>query len=221
MKIYLIPGLGYDFRIFQNIDFEDFKVECIEWIEPKRNESLHDYSIRLFDNRWVSDEKIILIGHSLGGIVAQEIASAIKVDGIILISSIQSDKENPLHFRMIQPLRLYKLFTKSICLKTVKYWGPNHGFINQEDKELFKSMVNKQTNTYLQWALKALSIWKSPTLPATTKVFQIHGTDDKNFPIKLIKHPNSIIKDGNHIMVYKQPEKIKGVLIQELKRHSQ
>jgi hypothetical protein len=50
MKIYLISGLGYDCRIFQNIDFDNFKVEYINWIEPLLGESLHDYSIRLFEN---------------------------------------------------------------------------------------------------------------------------------------------------------------------------
>jgi hypothetical protein len=50
MKIFLIPGLGFDFRIFQNIDFEDFEVEYINWIEPKLEESLLDMNFQsIFD----------------------------------------------------------------------------------------------------------------------------------------------------------------------------
>jgi pimeloyl-ACP methyl ester carboxylesterase len=219
MKIYLIPGLGFDCSIFQNLDFEDFKVEYINWIEPLMDETLHDYSKRLFENRWMNDEKIILIGHSLGGIVAQEIATAYKIEEVILISSIKSDKENPFHFRMIKPLRLYKLFSKEISIKTVKYWGKYHGFVNPEAIALFKSMLHKQTNTYLQWTLKALSIWKSPIVPVTTKVFQIHGALDKNFPIKLIHLPDVVVEGGDHVMVYNQGIVVGGILVEELRKN--
>jgi hypothetical protein len=34
---------------------------------------------------------------------------------------------------------LYKLFSKEISIKTVKYWGKHHGFVNPEAIELFKS----------------------------------------------------------------------------------
>jgi pimeloyl-ACP methyl ester carboxylesterase len=216
MKIYLIPGLGFDYRIFQNLDFGDFKVEYINWIEPLLNEHLQDYSKRLFENKWIGEEKIVLIGHSLGGIVAQEIASVYNIEKVILISSIKSEKENPLHFSILKPLGIYKIFTKEICISTIKYWGKNHGFETNEDQELFKSMLKGQSNKFLQWALKSLAIWKSPTLPTSTKIVQISGEKDKNFPIKFIKTPNYKIENGNHNMVYKQPEKLNKILIDEL-----
>ena len=217
MKIYLIPGLGYDERIFKNLDFQEFNVECINWTEPKQNETLHDFSIRIFENKQNGIENIILIGHSLGGIVSQEIATNYKIEKIILLSSIKSDEENPLHFRILKPLGIYKIFTKELCIRTVKYWGNKHGFETDEDKTLFKSMLSKQTNTYLRWALKELAIWKSPTLPSSTMLIQISGEKDKNFPIKLIDKPNYIIEKGNHIMCYKQPEKINEIILNEIK----
>jgi len=75
MQIILIPGLGYDCQIFKNLDLKDFEVQHLNWIEPKTGEKLHEYSQRLFAKVEKSSKKTILIGHSLGGIVSQEIAS--------------------------------------------------------------------------------------------------------------------------------------------------
>lgn len=217
MKILLIPGLGFDCRIYDRIDFGNHEVERINWIEPKTDEPLRDYAIRLFGDRLKEEEKAVLIGHSLGGIVSQEIAVVKPVSKIILISSIQSREEMPMMFRIIQPLRLYKWFTKEITLKSVKYWGKNHDYVSESEQNLFRSMVSGYSNKYLQWALKSLSTWETPTLPAATEIFQISGTDDKNFPIKLIQNPDEIIEGGSHFMVYKNAERISEILRDELK----
>lgn len=216
MKIFLIPGLGYDHRIFENLDLSTFDAMFINWLEPSLNESIRDYAKRISEKIENTDKKIILIGHSLGGIISQEIASFRKIDKIILISSIKSRRELPFFFKIIKPLRLDKFFTKELSIKTVKYWGKSHGFHTPQEHDLFKSMVGNQTNTYLQWALRALSAWQTPSLPKTTKLIQIHGTDDKTFPFKLINHPDIILEQGSHIMVYKQGPKMTDLIIKGL-----
>jgi pimeloyl-ACP methyl ester carboxylesterase len=216
VKIFLIPGLGYDHRIFKNLDLSVLATECINWIEPNRNEKIHEYSKRIFSHIEKTDDEITLIGHSLGGIVAQEIASIRKVNKIILISSIKSRKELPLSFKIVGLLHLYKIFTKEISIKTIKYWGKNHGFQTPKEKDLFKSMVGKQTNKYLQWALRELSSWQEPNIPNSTKLIQIHGTNDKTFPFKLVDNPDFIIENGSHILVYKQATKISELITKQI-----
>ena len=208
MKIVLIPGLGYDCRIFDNLNLSNFNVQCLNWIEPKSNEKIHDYSQRLFSKVKDSSEKIILIGHSLGGIVSQEIASKNRIEKVILISSIKSRKEIPISFKLVKPLLLYKFFTKEITIKTIKFWGKSHGFENESEKDLFKSMVGKQTNYYLQWALKELSSWHEPKILTETDIIHIHGTKDKTLPYKLVESPDFTIEKGSHICVFKKAEKI-------------
>ena len=217
MKIYLLPGLGYDCRIFENLDFKDWDVKCLNWIEPNQNEGLNQYAKRMFGDALNTKDKVVLIGHSLGAIVAQEIATVTKIEKIILISSIKSRQELPRRFKVIAPLQLHKLFTKELGIKTIKYWGEKHGFENSIERELFKSMIGNQTNKYLQWALKALSRWKTPILPKETSIFQVHGTHDKTFPLKLIKSPNALIKNGSHIMLYNQYQELNKILLEEIK----
>ncbi len=208
MRLIFIPGLGYDQRIFRNLKLPNFKVQYLNWIEPLAKESISDYAQRLYNPIKTSSDKTILIGHSLGGIVAQEIACKNNIDKIILISSIKSRKELPLYFKIVAPLRLHKFFTNELCLKTVKYWGKGHGFDTDERKDLFKSMVGNQSNTYLQWALKALSTWQTPSIPALTDIFHIHGTNDKTLPYRLVEHPDFTIVNGSHICVLKRSEVI-------------
>jgi len=212
MRLILIPGLGYDCRIFEHLDLSGHEIECLNWIEPKTKETIHNYALRLFSEIKESSEKTILIGHSLGGIVSQEIASIHNIEKIILISSIKSRKELPLYFKLVKPFRFDKFFTKQICIKTVKFWGKSHGFETGVEKDLFKSMVSKYSNNYLQWALRALSSWQEPKVLNQTDIVHIHGTNDKTLPYKLVSQPNFTIQNGSHICVYKKTKQLSKII---------
>jgi pimeloyl-ACP methyl ester carboxylesterase len=190
---------------------------CLNWIEPNPNEKINDYSKRMINQIDISKDDVTLVGHSFGGVVAQEIASIRRISQIILISSIKSRREMPYMFKLLRPLFLYKIFSKKISTRTIKFWGKTHGFETKKDMTLFNSMVNNQSNNYLQWALKELSSWQEPSIPNTTKLTQIHGTDDKTFPIKLIDKPNISIQNGSHIFIYKQPEIVSELIIKIVK----
>ena len=83
--IYLISGLGADERVFQNLDFGRLRPTFIQWIEPKDNESIQEYALRLslqikieriffnrfifygfnpFYKRWFQPSKIQILKHS-------------------------------------------------------------------------------------------------------------------------------------------------------------
>ena len=219
MKIYLLPGLGFDHQIFSKLQLSVSNIQYINWIEPLKNENIKAYSKRLAKDIISNDgERIVLIGHSLGGIVSQEIACLKKIDKIILISSIKSRDEIPFHFKIIQPLYLHKLFTKGWTISTVKFWGKQHDYESKEEQELFKDMVGKQSNQYLQWALKTLSIWEHPEIPHTTSLIQINGDSDKTFPIKLINTPNYVIEKAGHFMIYKHPQALSKIINDELEQ---
>lgn len=64
-KIYIFSGLGVDERVFENINFENFDVEFIDWIEPFSHEDIKDYARRI--SKKIKADQPILIGLSFGG----------------------------------------------------------------------------------------------------------------------------------------------------------
>jgi pimeloyl-ACP methyl ester carboxylesterase len=218
MKIFLLPGLGFDCRIFRKIDLTGYDIEHINWVDPIQGESFREYCHRLFKNRVVQNKKIVLIGYSFGGLVAQEIATLYDIYEVVLISSLKFDNEKPLHFKLVNRLRIDRIFTKELSVRSIPYWGKLNGVLNDDDFELFESMLMAQSNTYLQWALRALSGWKSPTTNCKTKIFQIHGELDRTFPVRLLKEPDVVVKNGGHLMIYRQAMEVREIVINELKK---
>lgn len=209
MSIYLIPGLGFDHRIFERLDLGNATIHYLDWIEPEIEEGLAAYAQRMA--QLVKGENIVLIGHSFGGVVAQEIAQIISIKQVILVSSIRAAQENPWHLKMFGKGKWNKILTKKRVDQTIKFWGSTHGYSSKEEKALVRSMVNRYSNHYLQWALKQLGRWKG-IANRKVEVFQIHGSLDKTFPIKKLKKVDHIIEDGGHFMVYKQSVQLSNVI---------
>ena len=217
MKVYFIPGLGFDRRIFRNLKLVGLDIEYIDWIDPITiKENISTYATRMATQIEQQAEGIILIGHSFGGVISQEIAKIKKVHKIILISSIKSRKELPFHFKIIWPLGLYRFFTKYLVINTFKFWGSSQGYKSKEEKELFVDMFNKQSNKYLKWALGQLSMWNNINSSAEIEIIHIHGDLDKTFPIAFINNPNVTVTNGDHFMVYKQSSIISELLNKEI-----
>ena len=203
--IYTIPGLGFDFRIFSRLNLTGYEIHHLNWIEPLPRESINNYAKRMAENIKGISSNCILIGHSFGGIMAQEIAALIPFKKIILISSIKSEKEKPLNFKLAAPLGFHHLFTKKRTLNTFDYWGKHFGYESEELQTLFKKMIGERSDEYLQWALWQLSNWKGAE-NIKSQLTHIHGELDKTFPIKLTEEPVNRIKHGTHMMVYNQPK---------------
>ena len=65
--IYLIPGLGFDCRIFRNLEVGPIDKKPLEWIEPLPKESLQEYAGRMAEGIQEEDQPITIVGHSFGG----------------------------------------------------------------------------------------------------------------------------------------------------------
>ena len=218
MKIIFISGLGYDHRIFNKLSFNEFEVVYLDWIEPNLNEDMKEYAARLGSSLSKINDSVILVGHSFGGLIAQEIASIHKIEEVILLSSIVSRREMPLWIRTIKPCGLHRLPIRKWSSNSVGFWGKLHGFDTKEKKDLFRNMVNRYSDHYFQWALRELSLWKGAEVPETTKLFQINGTRDRTFPIKNIEKPDYIIENGSHIFTLEVPGILSALIKNEVQQ---
>ena len=92
--IYCISGLGANEKVFQFLDLSFAKPVFIKWLFPLKNETLPQYALRLKED-FIDEPDPIIIGLSLGGMIAVEIAKTIPSARVILISSAKTKKENP------------------------------------------------------------------------------------------------------------------------------
>jgi len=206
-KIYILSGLGADERVFKYLDFKDLDVTFVQWIKPCPNEPLADYTRRISEQ--ITDENPILIGLSFGGIVATELAKLIPVQKLILISSLKTQQEIPLIYRLAGKTNLHRLIPYSILKKDHLLNRWLFGVIRKNDKDLFQRVLADTDIDFLKWAINCIVKWNN--IEVHPNLFHIHGTDDKLLPIR--KSGKVIaIQNGGHLMVLDKAKQVSEAL---------
>ncbi|MES2731222.1 MAG: alpha/beta hydrolase [Bacteroidota bacterium] len=215
MKLYFISGLGADERVFQFLHLPGMDKTFIQWIEPKKNESIPAYAARLSEQIDFQQE-VVLIGISFGGIIAQEIAKQFPCKKTIIISSIKSHKEFSLSLLLVRFTQIHKLFSASV-LKWSNTFTADYYFSTESTGEsnLLHRIIQDTNDTFLIWAIQQLMQWKGDGLDR--QVIHIHGTTDRIFPIGSIKGAIRI-DQGGHFMIVNKSTQVSAILLEELSR---
>ena len=197
MKVYFISGLAADSRVFKHIRLPDgYETVYLDWIKANKNESLASYALRLAEKINVH-EKFVLVGLSMGGMVASEIAKIHKPVITILLSSASTHKQFPHRFKVAYYLRLHKLipvpFFKSASLIKRLFTSER-----PEDKLVLEQIIKDSDPAFIRWALGAILGWKNEDVP--DNLWHIHGSKDEVLPIRRSR-PTHIISKGTHLMV--------------------
>ena len=120
MNVYFISGLAADKRAFRLIELPvGYNAIYLNWTTPLAKETLKEYALRMAKNI-DSSEPFILVGLSMGGMIATEIARNFSPQLTILISSASSARHFPPWFTLSAFLGLHKIiparFFKSASL---------------------------------------------------------------------------------------------------------
>jgi pimeloyl-ACP methyl ester carboxylesterase len=203
-KIFLVPGLGADCRIYKHIDLPGRNVVYVEWIDPVRTDTLASYAQKLIDKYGLVPGSIV-IGNSLGGMIAMEIAKKIELNKTILISSIKTVKEAPLYFKFFRLTGLHRLIPvrKLSSLEFIIEYA--FGGMSESDQQLFADMLKKTSPVFMEWAINAILQWDNQAIHAN--VYHLTGDKDKVFPYKNIVGAD-IIKGGTHVMIFNNSKAI-------------
>jgi pimeloyl-ACP methyl ester carboxylesterase len=216
VKVYFISGLGADRSIFKHIQLPSHcKPVFLDWISPVKNESLADYALRL-SKKIDPAEKFSLIGLSMGGMIAVEIARHFNPLHVVLISSVPSSQHLPKYYHYLGILKLHKflpisLFQKGALLKRL--------FTTEtaEDKRMLKVMIRKTDVHFIRWGLEAILTWKNEKVPQN--IIHIHGTHDEILPKRFTK-PTHTINKGGHLMVMNRAGEINRILVEVLRKEN-
>jgi pimeloyl-ACP methyl ester carboxylesterase len=203
-NLYLVPGLGADYRIYKNIDLQGHDVVNLSWIEPEKHDTLSTYAQKLIDAYDILPQSIV-IGNSLGGMLAVEIAKRITLNKVILISSIKTTDEAPGSFKLYRYIPLYRLIPGKLITSMGFIVKFAFGKMSKDDQSLFISMLKNTSPTFAKWAIGAILHWDNQIIPPN--IYHINGDKDSIFPFKKIKDA-TIIKSGTHIMIFNRANEI-------------
>jgi pimeloyl-ACP methyl ester carboxylesterase len=208
MKAYFISGIGADYRMFTHIRLpKGYEAAYVHWIPPQKTEPLPDYAHRLID-QIDTTEPFVLVGLSLGGIMAVEIAKRIHPACTIIISSVPLSDQLPGYYKLAGKLGLGKLVSASF-LKAATTIKHSLTMKSPANRQLMRSIIAAGDDQFIKWALTAVLEWNNKEIPSP--FYHIHGTRDEIFPIHLT-HPTHVVQKGGHMFVMSQPEAVNNIL---------
>ena len=194
--IYCISGLGADERAFSRLQIRGHKMVCLPWLTPLKNETIEHYAIRM--SKGITEKDPVLMGLSFGGMMSIEIAKLVRVNKVILISSITSASQLPRWMKRSGQLNLNRLFP----MRSYRILEPVQnillGVTEPDEIEMVRHYRKNAPQVYTNWAINEVFNWRNNWQPP--QLFHIHGDNDKLFPIKNVS-PTHVVKGGSHFMV--------------------
>lgn len=213
MKVYLIPGLGADSRMYDSLLASGIDGEVLEWFKPLPDESFSDY-VERFSRQIKRTESFAIIGTSFGGIMALELSKILDVEKIILISSVKCRKELPPYIRIGKYISIVRKSTGHFYSKVNRFLVNLLRLKSQE--EFLKRAIEMSKNAdddFIKWAIDKVMRWENKTY--SHRILHLHGTRDVLFPIVFIR--NCIrIDGGTHMMVMEKDIEINSLILEHL-----
>lgn len=208
MNMYFISGLAADRNIFKHLTIPDgFRPLYLDFIAPLPKETLEQYAARLAEDIDHS-APFVLVGLSLGGMLAVEIARYNRPVKLILLSTIQCASELPPSYKFASRIGLHRL----VPISLLKYGSIIKRLFTLEseaDKAYLRKVIRQTDPSFIRWAMNAILKWKNNKPPE--HCLHIHGTADEILPIKYTR-PTHAIYGGEHLMVLTRAKEISSIM---------
>ncbi len=194
----MMPGMAANPSIFEYIKLpeEEYQIHWLEWVLPLSEESLSSYAKRMC--AIVNHVDPVLIGVSFGGMLVQEMAKHISCKKVVVISSIKSYHELPVHLKFLRKTKTYKILPTQLVTNIEVLLKYAFGETAKKRVELYEKYLSVRDKHYLDWAIKEIVCWDQEA-PDKDTIF-IHGDNDMVFP-NSCNGKTIIIKGGTHIMI--------------------
>lgn len=210
-KIYRIPGMGADKRLYSEIEpIDGYEFVDLEWrLNYKNIKTLKDYALEL-SKEIDTAQPFSLMGVSMGGMVCSELTDILNPEKVVIISSVKTSKELPAHFKRLKFLGITRLLNQEKIRYVLGNSSRFFGAMNKEQRKLFYDMAESVNLDFIAWSIKAILNWNKRK--SSPKIIHIHGTRDFVLPFASV-NPSIIIEKGDHMMIWNKSARIN----QELK----
>lgn len=171
--------------------------------------TLRDYA-DVLSRRVDATKPHALIGVSMGGMVAQEMAAITNPLRTIIISSWKGPLEMPTPIKMLRGTHAEKLLTPAFMKHALPMVRWQMGLETPEDIALFDAFITAMPLEHVRIQIAALLGWEGPAQPVKDLI-HIHGDNDRLMPIASINGAE-VIKGGGHFMVFNRAEAVSKAL---------
>lgn len=215
---YLIPGMGADRRIFAHFKLNNGVIHYLEWIDHGNAKNLADYAKAIAEQ--IKTENNILIGSSMGGMMAVELSRIIKPQLTVLVSAPIGIQQFPRILRIVKKIKIHKAVSPNTIPRLYKLADTFMGFKNEQQRVMFYEMMDKLGPRFIHFSVGAVLEWQN-TIEPEGKYIQIVGTKDVLFDYKKMKQPY-LLKDGGHFSAFDRGEEVSSIINDyiQLKLHS-
>ena len=207
--IYLIPGQGADARQFQRLTFpEQYEIRNIEHFTPEKSWDLRDFAIALAQ-QIDTTEKFLILGVSLGGMLASEMGYFLHPEKIIVISSAKCRDELPGRYKFQKTIPLNMLIPGGVAKWGAKFLQPIVEPDSRHERQFFKDMLNNKDPAFLRRTINMIIRWELEE--CSSDIAHIHGDRDHTIPAKNVSI-DYLVPGGSHMMVYTRANEINKIL---------
>jgi esterase/lipase len=211
----MIPGQGSDHRLFKNLQIDgNFETRNIIYQIPGKNMTMSAFS-RVLSAQIDTTQPYILIGVSLGGMIATEMGDFMNPDKIIVISSAKSRHELPKRYTFQRNFPVYKLISGERAKWGAKILQPILEPDRIHEKRTCKEMLDDKAPAFYKRTIEMILEWDREDY--RSDIIHIHGTKDKTIPARNVK-ADYLVKRGSHMMVLTRSDEVSEILEQVLRK---
>lgn len=202
-QIYCISGLAADHTLFANLVIPGYTLVPVPWVAYAPNDDMATYAPKMYLS--MNCQQPIIIGLSLGGMLATEIAKAFPIERAILVSSAKTKQELGYDSPLLRGVYSSDLIPERIMSSPDRIKLYMLGARTAEEKRILAAVMHRADPAFTKWAIGALLHWQNSDIPPN--VTHLHGTADRVIRPSNV-HPDYWIQGGSHIMILNRAAEI-------------
>jgi len=211
--LHCISGLGADGRAFQKLYIPGVSFKYVPWPYFDKHDELACYAQKVAALIPQGPDDHIL-GLSLGGMLASEIAIMRPDQKVIIVSSAKTPGELPEVHGLLKFMGRHKLVLPELGFLVAGKMNEILGAQTKEEAHVLKAMLNDADGHFVRSATKAILEWQQ-RMPPPASIVHIHGTADKVIPPEKV-HPTHWVEGGQHMMIYSRAQEVSELIAQHL-----
>lgn len=205
-NLYLFSGLGADERVFARLKFPRCNIRHIKW--PKvANGTSKELFLSEIKAQIITKKNNVLLGVSFGALIAQDIASAVSAETLIIVSSATEQAEIPRLYKGSLAKFVLRMMPKRLLNKP--NFLINHMFSVQtnDGRKTLGGIIQDTDPTFIRWAIAYLQQWQKSNLSTVKHIYRIHGERDRIFP-NVNTAPETSFVHGGYFAIYETADEV-------------